>query len=208
MENIKKDLYERLAQRNKKESQCFEGIVRDYRELLVKLRDANGKIEMLDRENNVLKRITGDPVTMNDMQGKVQALEKELSDTLRENKVSSNKLVDIISDNLRMKDTNDSLSKQCITKTARIVELEQIVKEQDDELNKLRGDVAFLKGENTKLEKQNISLNENLNAKTIENNKLINEILTIKNDYMIKLNECNDLVEIARKKREVIDILN
>jgi hypothetical protein len=203
MEIIKKELYNKLVARNKRESLCFEGLVKDYKDLLVRLREANGKIEMLDRENNVLKRITGDPVTMNDLQSKVQSLEKELSDTLKENKVNSNKLVDIISDNLRMKDTNDNLNKQCITKTARIIELEQIVKEQDDELVKLRGDVVFLKSENTKLEKQNISLNEHLNAKTAENNKLINEILTIKNDYMIKLNECNELVEIARKKREV-----
>jgi chromosome segregation ATPase len=203
MEIMRNELYNKLLERNKKESQYFDGIIKDYRELLIRLKDSNSKVELLERENNVLKRITGDPVSMNELQSKIQSLEKELSDSLKENKINSNKLVDIISDNLKMKDTNDSLTKQLSTRTARLIELEQIVKEQDEQLIKLREDTVFLKSENTKLEKQNISLNEHLNAKTMENNKLITEILNIKNEYINKLNECNELMETARKKRDV-----
>jgi hypothetical protein len=68
----------------------------------------------------------------------------------------------------------------------------------------MRDDNEFFKSENLKLEKQNFSLNENLNNKMIENNRLINEIMTMKNDYMVKMNEMLELVESAKKKKDVI----
>jgi hypothetical protein len=201
--SLKENLYNKLVLRNKTETSFFENIIKNYRDLMNRLKQSNDKIEILERENNVLKRITGDPVSMNDMQQKIQTLEKELSDTLKENKTNSSKLLEILTDNLKMKDTNDSLSKQLATKTSRIIELEQIVKEQDDLINKLRDDNAFYKSENIKLEKQNISLNENLNEKILENDKLIKEIISVKNSYGDKMNEMSELIESAKRKKEV-----
>jgi WD40 repeat protein len=205
-QETKKSLYEKLIKRSKTESEPFEEIIKNYNCLLVKMRGLSEKSEMLERENNSLKRISGDPVIMNDLQSKVQILEKELNETMKENKTTSSKLCEILTDKMMMKDQIDNLTKSNNTKQARLLELEEIVKVQDIELNKLRDDNQFLKGDNVKLEKQNIALNENLNKKIVENNSLINEILTIKNDYMVKMNEMLELVETAKKKKEAADI--
>lgn len=203
IDDLKNELYNNLVNRNVRESIAYDDIIKNYKDLLTKFKKTVDKSEMLDRENNSLKRITGDPTTMNELTQKIQVLERELTDSMKENKSTSNKLLEILTDNLRLKDTNENLNKQNITKQARLLELEQIVKEQDEQLHKFREDNQFLKGENAKLEKQNISLNENLNKKIIENNTLINEILTIKNDYMVKMNEMLELVDNAKKKKEV-----
>jgi hypothetical protein len=143
---------------------------------------------------------------MNDLQSKVQTLEKELNETMKENKTTSTKLCEILTDKMSMKDQIESLSKQNNTRLARILELEEIVKTQDSELNKLRDDNQFLKSENAKISRQNITLNDNLNSKIVENNALINEILNIKTDYMEKMNEMLDLVDNAKKKKEAADL--
>jgi hypothetical protein len=39
--------------------------------------------------------------------------------------------------------------------------------------------------------------------KTVENNSLINEILKMKNEYVSKYNEMMDMLEDAKKKKEV-----
>ena len=131
-----------------------------------------------------------------------------MADTLRENKINSSKILELVTDNYKMKENIDNLNKQIATKTSRILELEQIIKDQDDQLNKLNGDNSFYKSENIKLEKQNISLNENLNIKIIENEKYINEIINIKNSYVEKMNEMVELVEIAKRKKEVSHFSN
>lgn len=204
--NYKQNLYEKLLKRNKTESEPFEEMIKNYNVLLVKLRGYTEKCELLERENNSMKRISGDPIVMNDLQSKMQSLEKELNETMKENKVTSNKLLESLTDKMSMKDQIDNLTKQNSTYKSRIQELEDIVNSQDNEINKLREDNKFLKSENAKLSNQNVSLNENLNKKIVENNLLINDILKIKNDYMNKMNEMIELEEIARKKIEAADI--
>ena len=205
-QTAKKNLLAYLINRNKTESQSFEELIKNYNILLVKIRGLSEKAELLERENNSLKRISGDPAIMNDLQFKVQSLERELNETMKENKNTSGKLCEILTDKMMMKDQIDSLSKQNSIKQSRIQELEEIVGNQDAEINKLREDNNFLKNENAKLERQNITLNENLNKKMIENNNLINEILAIKEDYILKMNEMNELVENAKKRKEAADI--
>lgn len=205
-EENKKNLFNYLSHRNKIESNAFDDIIKNYKDLLQKLKKFTEKNEMLERENNSLKRITGDSASLNDMQQKIQGLEKELNETMKENKSTSGKLLEILTEKMKMKDTIDSLTKQSVTKQQRVLELEEIVKSQDEQLIKLREDNQFLKTENGKIEKQNITLNENLNKKILENNHLINEILNIKNDYMQKMNDMNELIEIAKKKKEAADI--
>ena len=46
-----------------------------------------------------------------------------------------------------------------------------------------------------------------MNLKIVENNTLVNEILKIKNEYVNKYNEMLELIENARKKKEVNDIM-
>jgi hypothetical protein len=203
---IKSNLYTTLLLRNRNESLAYEDIIKNYELLLEKYKKLSDRAEYVERENQSLKRFTGDPSSMNDMQTKIQLLEKELNESMRENKNTSGKMFEILSDKMRMKDQVDSLTKQTVTRQARILELEEIVKTQDEQLIKLRDDNQFLKTENGKLEKQNISLNENLNKKIIENNNLINEILAIKQDYMLKMNEMLELVDHAKKKKEAADI--
>ena len=201
---LKEQLYNKLYNRNKTESSCFDDIIKNYKDVMIRLRNAHDKADMLERENSALKLVTGDPLSLNELQHKIQSLEKELSDSLRENKINSSKIIELVTENYKMKDTNDNLNKQIATKTSRILELEQVVREQDDQLNKLSQDNSFYKSENIKLEKQNISLNENLNIKIIENEKYINEIINIKNSYVEKMNEMLDLVETAKRKKEVL----
>jgi len=43
----------------------------------------------------------------------------------------------------------------------------------------------------------------NLNKKFIENNQLINQIMAIKDEYVAKMNEINEMQEDAKKKKEV-----
>lgn len=45
--------------------------------------------------------------------------------------------------------------------------------------------------------------NRKINLKIVENNSLVNEILKMKNEYVNKYNEMLDLLENARKKKEV-----
>jgi hypothetical protein len=206
IQNAKQNLLNILNKRNKIETDAFEDIIKNYNDLLTKYWKQNKEVERLGREMNSVIRISGDPTLMNEFQSKIYTLEKELTETIKENKTTSSKLCEILTDKLKMKDEIDTLTKQNITRHSRIMELEEIVKNQDAEISKLKGDNQFLKSENSKLEKQNISMNENLNFKVVENNNLINEILKIKNDYMVKMNEMLELVETAKKKKDAADV--
>jgi WD40 repeat protein len=203
---IKQNLLKLLNHRNKTETDSFEDIIKHYNDLLCKYWKQNKEVERLCREMNSVIRISGDPTVTNELQSKVYTLEKELTETIKENNSTSNKLCEILTDKIRMKDEIDTLTKQNNTRHARILELEEIVNNQDREISKLKEDIRFLKSENAKLEKQNISMNENLNKKVVENNNLINEILNIKNDYMTKMNEMLELVDSAKMKKEAAEI--
>jgi len=202
----KQNLLNILNCRNKIETDAFEDIIKHYNDLLTKYWKQSKEVERLRREMNSVIRISGDPSSMNEFQSKIHTLEKELTETIKENKSTSSKLCEILTDKLRMKDEIDTLTKQNITRQSRIIELEEIVKNQDAEITKLKEDIQFLKSENGKLEKQNISMNENINHKVAENNNLINEILKIKNDYMVKMNEMLELVDNAKKKKDAADL--
>jgi hypothetical protein len=202
----KQNLLYSLNHRNKIESDSFEEIIKNYNELLSRYWKQKVEVERLGREMNSVIRISGDPLVMNELQSKVHTLEKELTETIKENNNTSGKLCEILTDKLKMKDEIDTLTKQNNTRHSRILELEEILKNQDTEITKLKEDIQFLKSENGKLEKQNISMNENLNKKVAENNNLINEILNIKNDYMVKMNEMLEMVDTARKKKEAADV--
>lgn len=200
------ELLVRLTNRNKTESDPYDDIIKNYKELNYKCRSLKERLELIERENNSLKRISGDPALMNELQIRIQSLEKELTDSMRDNNLKSTKLCEILTDKMLMKDQLDNLTNQNATKSSRILELESIVRAQDDQINKLNDDVSYLKAENGKLERLNITLNDNLNKKLVENTLLTNEVLKVKGDFVEKMNEMNDLLEAARKKKVAAEI--
>lgn len=204
-EEYKKNLYQHLLIRNKNESVPFDNIIKNFNDLLSKNTKLAQKVELLERENNSLKRFSaGDSNIPNEIQNKIFSLEKELNESIKEKNINSTKLLEILTEKIQMKDQIDSLSKSNNNKQSRIFELEEIVKTQDNEIIKLKDDFDFMKKELNKFSSQNAILEENYNKKVVENHNLINEILKIKEDYAMKMNDMLELLEQARRKKEVI----
>lgn len=204
-EEYKKNIYLHLQNRNKNESLPFENIIKNFNDLLSKNKKLVQKVELLERENNSLKRFsTGDANIPNEIQNKIFSLEKELNESIKEKNVNSTKLLEILTEKIQMKDQIDSLTKSNNNKQSRIFELEEIVKTQDDTIIRLKDDCEYLKKELNRFLSQNAVLDENYNKKKVENHNLINEILNIKEDYAMKMNDMLELLEQAKKKKEVI----
>lgn len=231
--SYKKQLFLTLLDKNKKESHCFDDLIKNYNNLYANYKKLSEKFESIERENFSLKKfgkfeyktlfinrttdtgrtsssnISGGSLSAlnnNELQIKIQQLEKELNEKVKELSNNSGKLVEFLTENMKMKEQIEQLTSQNNSKQTRIIELEQIVKEQDDEIIKLREHIDYLRKDNSVLEKQNMSLNDNLNKKVLENNALINEILKLKQEYMEKMNEMIELYENAKKKKEAADI--
>lgn len=203
-EEYKKNLYQHLLNRNRNESLPFDYIIKNFNDLLSKNKKLAQKVELLERENNSLKRYSaGDNNIPNEVQNKIFSLEKELNESIKEKNVNSTKLLEILTEKIQMKDQIDSLTKSNNNKQSRVFELEEIVKYQDETIIKLKDDCEFLKKELNKYSSQNALLEENYNKKVVENHNLINEILKIKEDYALKMNDMLELLEQARKKKEV-----
>lgn len=212
-ELYKKTLLNSLKLRNKKESSCFDDIINNYQTLLKKNKTLEQKVEFLDRDQSSLRRQSEltSSVKLNtkdteSLQIKVIELEKELNDSIKENKVSSTKLYDIVTENMKLKDQLTQAIKQKEDQQNRINELDDLMAKMDNQIIQLKQDNERLKLENNKLENQNINLNNNLNKKISENNDLIDQILTIKNDYATKMNELMELIEDAKSKKQAADI--
>jgi hypothetical protein len=97
------------------------------------------------------------------MESKVQELEKELSNSLKENKNFSSKFLDTVTDNVKLKENCDYLTNQNVIKQNRINELDEIVKNFENENNRLTNELTSCKSEMSKLELKNHDLNEYLN---------------------------------------------
>jgi chromosome segregation ATPase len=208
-EEYKKNIYLHLQNRNKNESLPFENIIKNFNDSLSKNKKLVQKVELLERENNSLKRFgAGDANIPNEIQNKIFSLEKELNESIKEKNVNSTKLLEILTEKIQMKDHIDSLTKSNNNKQSRIFELEEIVKTQDDTIIKLKDDCEYLKKELNKFLSQNAILEENYNKKKVENHNLINEILNIKEDYAMKMNDMLELLEQAKKKKEVILLMS
>lgn len=212
-ELYKKNLLNSLKLRNKKESSCFDDIINNYQFLLKKNKTLEQKVELLDRDQSSLRRQSDltSSVKLNNkdtesLQMKVIELEKELNDSIKENKVSSTKLYDIVTENMKLKDQLTQAIKQKEDQQNRINELDDVMAKMDHQIIQLKQDNERLKLENNKLENQNINLNNSLNKKISENNDLIDQILTIKNDYATKMNELMELIEDAKSKKQAADI--
>ncbi len=191
--------------RNKNESVPFDNIIKNFNELLSKNTKLSQKVELLERENNSLKRYSsGDSNIPNEVQNKIFSLEKELNESIKEKNVNSTKLLEILTEKIQMKDQIDSLTKSNNNKQSRIFELEEIVITQDNALIKIKNDCEFLKKELNKFSSENAIMQENYNKKVIENHNLITEILKIKEDYAMKMNDMLELLDQAKRKKEVI----
>lgn len=211
-----------LKLRNKRESHCFEELIQSYQQLLQKNKSLEEKVSFLDREQSIrrssdamksssISGITGLLSIGNNrdadyLQLKVQDLEKELNESIKENKVSSTKLFDIITENMKLKDNLSQSVKSNESKQHRINELDQILNTMDMDLQNLKRDISFLKSENHRLENMNVEISNELKIKTNENNDLIDQIIVIKNDYGNKMNELMEMIEDAKNKKEVADI--
>jgi hypothetical protein len=90
----------------------------------------------------------------------LKVLEKELSDSLKENKNYSNKLVEMLTENMKIKENNENLISSNSAKTSRIQELENIIKNQDIGIQSLSDNEVYLKTNISKVEKENFKLNE------------------------------------------------
>lgn len=87
-------------------------------------------------------------------------LEKELSESIKENKNYSNKLVEMLTENMKLKENNENLINQNSAKQNRISELENIIRNQDIAIKTLTDNESYLKVNISKLEKDNFKLNE------------------------------------------------
>jgi len=94
------------------------------------------------------------------MEYKVQELEKELSNSLKENKTFSSKFFDTLTENMKFKENLDYLTNQNAIKQNRINELDEIVKNFEAENILLNNCLKNLKIEMIELEKKNLNLNE------------------------------------------------
>lgn len=94
------------------------------------------------------------------MESKVQELEKELSNSLKESKNFSSKFIDTVTENVKLKENCDYLTNQNLMKQNRINELDEIVKNFENENRVLTNELITCKSEMNKLELKNIELNE------------------------------------------------
>ena len=100
------------------------------------------------------------------MESKVQELEKELSNSLKENKNFSSKFLDTVTENVKFKENCDYLTNQNVIKQNRINELDEIVKNFEKENQRLSNELSTCKNEMSKLELKNLDLNEYLSNNT------------------------------------------
>jgi len=91
---------------------------------------------------------------------KISELEIELQKTLKENKNYSNKLLELLTENLKLKENNEKLLSQNSSKHDRICELEIIIKNQEVAIQTFTENEAYLKVNISTVEKENFKLNE------------------------------------------------
>lgn len=217
--NYKSSLLKNLKEKNKNVNQCFEEIISNYQQLIKKNKSLEDKIALIDREqpNNLRKSSEALKHSMIGIGGvnnketeylqlRISELEKELLETNKENKNSHAKLFEIVSENMKLKDQLSQLLKQKDEKQTKINELEEVISKLEKESAALKDDNSKLKLENNKLDQQNLNLNNENRKKNKENNDLIDQILTIKNDYGNKMNELMEMIDDAKQKKDAADL--
>lgn len=216
-ESFKENLLKELLDKEKREVHPFEDLISNHRLILSKYRKLQEKLSMVDKEMSYSR--IGRSSTINyqsisslsskeidQLNNKLFDLEKENSELMKENKVANSKLLEVISENMRIKEQLSTISQSNKLKGEKVDILEAKVNNLDDENYKLKADINILKVNNSRLENSNIELSTKLKDKISENNNLINEILTMKNDYALKMNEMLDMFEEAKKKKEAADL--
>lgn len=216
-ETYKANLLKEILNKEKQDVHPYEDLILNHRNVLSKYRKLQEKVSMIDKEMNYSR--IGRSTSINQqnlsafsskefdqLSNKIQELEKENSELMKENKVSNNKLLEVISENMKLKEQLNSLSQSNKLKGEKNDILEAKVTNLDEENYKLKADINILKVTNSRLENSNIDLSTKLKDKISENNNLINEILTMKNDYATKMNEMLDMFEEAKKKKEAADM--
>lgn len=216
-EAFKENLLKEFADKEKREVHPFEDLISNHRLILSKYHKLQEKMSMIDKEMSYSRVNRTSSINQQSMLGltakeyeqinnKLFDLEKENSELMKENKVSNSKLLEVISENMKLKEQLNIVSQSNKLKGEKNDILEAKVTNLDDENYKLKADLNILKVNNSRLENSNIELSTKLKDKISENNNLINEILTMKNDYALKMNEMLDMFEEAKKKKEAADL--
>lgn len=206
----KNALIKKLKNKNQTDHNRFQEIINNYQKLLSSYNKLEEKIKYSNSQKN-LDSIYQSNIQINSnsnqdaVNKKIAELERELNESLKENRSSSSKLYDLIQDNIKLKDQLTLHMKQSADKTLKIQELTEEMNKMDYEIIKLKELQAKLLHENNDLENSNVKMLKELCEKRAENNRFIDEIITIKNDYAVKMNELMELSEEANRKKDAAD---
>lgn len=206
----KNALIKKLKNKNQTDHNRFQEIINNYQKLLSSYNKLEEKIKYSNSQKNLDSIYQSNiQISSNSNQDavnkKIAELERELNESLKENRSSSSKLYDLIQDNIKLKDQLTLHMKQSADKTLKIQELTEEMNKMDYEIIKLKELQAKLLHENNDLENSNVKMLKELCEKRAENNRFIDEIITIKNDYAVKMNELMELSEEANRKKDAAD---
>lgn len=203
-------LIKKLKNKNQADHNHFQEIISNYQKLLISYNKLEEKMKFSNSQKNLdsiyQSNLQMSNVSNQDVQKKIIELERELNESLKENRSSSSKLYELIQDNIKLKDQLSLHMKQSADKTVKIQELTEEMNKMDHEIIKLKEIQTKLLNENNDLENSNVKLLKELCEKKAENNRFIDEILTIKNDYAVKMNELMELAEETNRKKDAADI--
>lgn len=212
-------LYDKFIEKSKREEKLFEEIIQDYNSLLLKQYIIKKELNTLSiderKDSKVIKQKKGSQIMnihnsnsniVNISTIQNEELEKENKNLIRESKLLNEKLIEYMSENIKLKELISLYEKESLSLNNRLNESLTLINSLEDENSKLLYDNSKLKEENFIFEKTNLELSSKYSKTINENQNLINEILTIKNDYALKMNEMLDLHEEAKSKKAAADL--
>lgn len=205
-DEYKQTLKKQIRDKMKIEISYFEDIISDYKTLSVSKKGTHEKFNINISKDNRNSFTSSKSTTQNLVNDKFIELEKENNLLMKENKGLNTKLLEVISENMKIKEQLLSQNQHIISKNELIKNLQSENTSIKDELFKVNADITILKNTNSQLENINIDLSQQLKSKFNENSNLINEILTIKNDYATKMNEMLEMFDEAKAKKEAADM--
>lgn len=234
----------------KKENKCFEEIIANYKQLLIKNKALKEKLNLFEKdsisniinynnikttmlsssklnskdyelnfksiENNFNNHIDNSSHNsklnscnieelINKYELKIISLDDKLSNASKDNKELNKDLLKYVTELSNLKENITNKKQQIEMLSNKLASTEISLQKSEENNDRLEIDIQILKTNNANLEKINIEISTKLKDKIIENNNLINELLTIKNDYAIKMNEMIEMFDEAKKKKEAAD---
>ena len=172
LSQYRKSLLTQLSNRNRKESFFYIDIIQELKNMHTKNKELKEQNELLIKEISAFKKeiiryfshlklmISSYSKSVGSNYSQMDQLEKELAKILKENKIYANKLVEMMSDNIKLKETNEIMTAKNRQMNKRVNEVEEMLKSFQITNKTLSENECYLKQSISYAEKENFILNE------------------------------------------------